>query len=154
MSTATTPKTQQEIRARFDGLSDDWLGFKAEALIEAMQFDTAADLLKEGVTESDWHQVDVKKTATEYLELAIDKATGHRGISASRSIEKFGEWLWCLGDEDLQRRFEDTEYAPYGAPQLAVLAEAWDVHTADMDTETWRRMSAGRACSDDCMEGC
>ena len=150
-------KTQEEIRARFDehrGSYDDMFGFKQEALFEALEFASVADIVQEGVTADGWHEVDVEKTAREYLKFAVGKVADHRGISASRSVEKFTEWLWVLDDADLSRRFEEAEYSPYGAPKLAVLAEAWGIRTSEMDSEAWSRMSKGMNCTDDCREGC
>jgi len=157
VTTETTPRSQQEIRARFDQIhdsGDDFFGFRQEALAEAMEFDTVVDMLKEGATAEDWTVPDVKKTARDYLEFAIGKATDHRGISAERSIDKLREWLWCLGDDELLQRFESAEYEQYGAPKLLVLAEAWGVSTEDMDSTEWQRMSKGIPCSDTCYEGC
>lgn len=151
-------KTQQEIRARFDmyrdGGAKDLLGFRQGALLEVMEFATIADIAKEGAIAASWHKVDVEKTARSYLAFAIGKAVDHRGISASRSIEKLAEWLWVLGDEKLAALFEAADYYPYGGPQLAVLETAWQVEHEHKDDEDWRLMRAGRHCTADYGCGC
>ena len=150
-------KTQQEIRTRFDEVSasgDDVFGFRQEALVNAMEYATVADLLKEGVTEDQWDSPNIEATARDYLGFAIGKAVGHRGISAGRSIEKLAEWVWCLGDADLAERFESAGYEPYGAPKLAVLAQAWGMATDDMESAEWQRMASGQPCREYCDEGC
>lgn len=151
-----TLKTQQEIRARFDQfdlIGKDPFGFHREALATAMEYDTAADLV-DGVTADDWVKPDIAKTSREYLEFAITKAVNHRGLSANRSIMKLGEMVWCLGDDALTDRFEKADYEQYGAPKLAVLAEAWGLATDAMQTEAWQRMATGQPCHEGCDEGC
>lgn len=146
-------KTQAEILARFNELgADDYFGFRREALLEAMDFDTAmsAGLVGSDTSAAEWGAPDVKGTASAYLEFAIGKAAGHRGISASRSIEKLGEWVWCLGDAELDERFVDAPYPSYGAPKLELLAQAWGVAHPARETEEWRRMAAGELCSPGC----
>lgn len=150
-------KTQAEIRERFDRFQIDMadpLGFRTGALVEAMEYETARDLVKEGVGPDDWQAPDVAKTAREYLKFAVGKAMNHRGISASRSIEKLEEWLWVLDEHALLQRFEAAEYPQYGAPKLAVLIEAWNIQHDDSTDQGWIRMMQGLPCSEDCMEGC
>lgn len=156
-------RSQTEIRARFDrlrhGEEPDQLGFKGEALIEALERATMTDLLRS--PDSDWPEtVDLDQTMRNYLTFAIGKALGHRGISAYRSIEKFDVWVWCLADQDLADRFESADYQQYGAPKLQVLVDHFglgtlpeEIRTA-LDTEEWRRMSTGQFCVADCREGC
>lgn len=157
MTSTVTPPTQSDIRARFDSYTstNDFFGFRREALVDAMEFETASDLVEEDVTADDWDEPDVMATASDYLEFAIDKAHNHRGISASRSIQKLEEWLWCLGDQQLLARFIESPYHQYGVPKLAVLVDAWGVDHDYFKTDAWRRMTDGLACDPDgCMEGC
>lgn len=149
-------RTQTEIRGRYDHLNDDhnredMFGFRREALLDAMEFDTVRDLLKQQIT---WHEPDVNRTARVYLVYAVDKALDHKGLSSSRSIEKLDEWLWVLGDDDLRNRFHEAGYAQYGAPQLHVLLTAWNIHPDPIDEPEWSRMIQGLPCVDDCLEGC
>jgi hypothetical protein len=155
-------RSQGEIRARFDRLrlgdEPDQLGFKGEAIIEALERATMLDLLRS--PDADWNDVDLPATIRDYLVFAVGKALGHRGISAYRSIEKFDVWVWCLGDQDLADRFESASYPQYGAPKLQVLVEHFglgnlpeEARTA-LDTEEWRRMTRGEFCTADCREGC
>lgn len=153
-------RTQAEIRDRFMALRTsqltDVLGFRQEALLEAMTFETAAStgVLKEGVDAAQWHAPDVANRAREYLVFAIGKAMDHRGISAGRSVEKLAEWLWVLGEDELAARFDAAEYAQYGAPKLTVLAETWGVNHDHRNDPAWQRMVQGRPCEPGCSAGC
>lgn len=61
------------------------------------------------------------EAAVDYLKFAFGKAENHRGLSASRSVDRIGEYLWLLGlDTDA---FEAAEYAQYGVPKLKVAAD-------------------------------
>lgn len=153
------PRTQAEIRDRFTTIrksGDDIFGFRQEALLDAMTYETAAStgLLKEGVDASDWTEPDVAHTARWYLAFAIGKAVDHRGISASRSVEKLSEWLWCLGEDELAARFDAADYPQYGAPKLAMLAQAWGVEHDHADDPGWQRMVKGLPCQPICDAGC
>jgi hypothetical protein len=155
-------RSQAEIRARFDllrhGEEPDPLGFKGEAIIEALDRDTMLDLLRS--PDADWNDVDLPATMRDYLAFAVGKALGHRGISATRSVEKFTIWIWCLADQDLADRFESADYPQYGAPKLQVLIEHFGLGNLPeeiretLDTEKWRRMSRGEFCVATCRDGC
>lgn len=167
-------RTQDEILQRFKvlhgapddarGSLDDLFGFRQEALLESMTLETAerTGLLKEDFDRSKWTDPDVESTAREYLLFAIGKAVNHRGLSAGRSIEKLGEWLWVLGDEALLERFELAPYAQYGAPKLALLVEEWgmqlyaeDKLTEELfDVDSWQRMVRSEPCHPGCNRGC
>lgn len=74
------------------------------------------------------------------------KAIGHRGISASRTLDKMRAWAWLAGDEDVLKGAFACGYAQYGAPVLAAVCEhyGWPVP----DGEDAERMIAGRPCTD------
>lgn len=66
------------------------------------------DLLKDNATEEKWNEIKpefteeyVKKEIADYLYFAFRKADGERGISSSRSIGHFQNWLWVLEDHEL-----------------------------------------------------
>jgi len=155
-------RSQAEIRARFDRLRSgdeaDVFGFAGEAIVEALERETVLDLIPDPST--DWHKVNLPQTMIGYLAFAIDKALGHRGISAVRSHEKFQVWLWCLNDQDLIDRYDSADYQQYGAPKLRVLVEHFGLAALPeetrkaLDTDEWRNMAAGRFCVSNCVEGC
>lgn len=152
-------RTQDEIRERFDSLAESHLdpfGFRREALLDCMEFDTAVGIgMNPEAKPEEWARPDVATRTREYLRFAIGKAVNHREISAGRSIEKLAEWLWVLDDADLIERFEAAPYPQYGAPKLRVLEDAWlgGQHDYAAD-EKWWRMRAGEPCSLACVEGC
>lgn len=67
----------------------------------------------------------VLKKMSDYFEYAVEKCVGQRGISASRSVEHYEEWVWLLGDDEFLREMKETEYEPYGAPILLKVAERY-----------------------------
>lgn len=149
-------KTHDEIIQRIK-TSDDFFGFAGSALLELLPFDVARPLLAkdtECTAETwKWHadRAAVLACMRDYMEFAWDKVVDHRGISASRSVEKFGAWLWALGDEETLRKFEATDYAPYGAPQLAFVCETYGFQIPR--STAIRRMVDGSPCSPAC-SGC
>jgi hypothetical protein len=152
-------RTQAEIRARFDDVrtgGDDLFGFRQEALLEAMEYDTVVDTdaLKQDPGRDEWPTPDVATRAREYLVFAVGKAVDHRGISASRSIEKLDEWLWCLGEDELAARLHAADYSMYGAPKLQILAEAWQIDHEHATDPGWLRMVQGLPCRRICDAGC
>ncbi len=138
----------------------DPFGWQREVLYPSLDFKTAseADLLKEGVTEAKWDvdrggeptRESLMKDAAHYMVFAFDKAEHHRGLSASRSIDKLTSWLWLL--ELNLGRFQGTPYTPYGVPQLRVAAEELGVEFPR--GVRFERMSKGEACRPNCNEGC
>jgi len=61
---------------------------------------------------------------SDYMPFAIGKAEGERGISASRSIWKYEQWLWVLEDE-LGETIGD--YDDYGLGALNQIAEKYNL---------------------------
>ena len=99
------------------------------------------------------HQRDaVLANMREYMDFAWGKVEDHRGISASRSVEKFGAWIWALGDEETLRKFEATNYAPYGAPQLAFVCATYGFPIPG--SSELARMIDGEPCIPGCQDGC
>lgn len=128
----TEVRSADAILARIEGFgSQDILGFRTEALAQFLTFDECKPLLKPDATP--WGASDdtprtregVLKVMRDYMGFAWTKANNERGISASRSIDKFGEWLWMLGDESTIAAFEAAPYAMYGKPQLRVICDAY-----------------------------
>ena len=124
-------RTQEELSAKFDELqkSGGFMDFRPEVLINFLSFESAKPHLKEDYIKEveagtkQWEQhTTVEKAAEEfldYMKFAWDKAEDERGISASRSVQKLGMWLWIMNRDDLRRIIEDDDlYNPYGAPAL------------------------------------
>ena len=84
------------------------------------------DYVKEGYEASPLTEEEVVKEMKEYIEFAFGKAYNCRGLSSSRSIWKFTQWLWLLEDHELMTFAEDDDnYAMYGVPVLRKIAEKY-----------------------------
>lgn len=145
-------RTIDEIRDRAaDIADDDFFGFRVSTLAEVVPFDQMASIgvtLKEEATAEQWETqrlatVDaVLESAVDYLKFAFGKAENHRGLSASRSVDRMGEYLWLLGlDTD---EFEAAEYAQYGMPKLKVAADLLGVRFPESPRLV--NMAEGRQC--------
>lgn len=139
-------RDEVEIRERMtwynEHSSEDFVGFRRGALEEVLLLD-------------DDHSVE--DLVKDYLPFAVDKALGHRGLSAGRSVEKMSEWLWVLGDEELLSRFSQADYPQYGVPQLEVVRQRYPQAVQDLSGQElamWKRMVQGAPCVDNCTEGC
>src|SRR3972149_4515298 len=152
-------RTEQDVVKRVKN-SNDIFGFDKDILLPFLSFDLAKEFLKEEATEEEWVKVqsasseeavlnDVKK----YMEFAWEKVSGHRGISADRSVTKMKTWMWLLGNDELEC-FADVEinYRYYGAPILAKICKhyGWSIPTDGL-TEN---MIKGKPCCFDCERGC
>lgn len=150
-------RTQEEIVARLKTLSisEDVLGFRREVLISALDHVHAKPFLRPGVTATEWDAVretDTLDAARSYYSFALSKIEGHRGISASRSVDKLTEYAWLLGRDDVVDAMAAADFAQYGAPKVKAWAagfgETWP-------TETWAtRMADGLPCEPGCVMGC
>lgn len=151
-------RTQDEIVTRYEAVkASDMFGWKLEVLAMALDFEHARPFLKPDATADIWpgdyplREDQICDEARQYLAFALEKAGGHRGISASRSVEKLGEFLWLLnlGPD----RFESAPYENYGVPALFVACQELGV---DLPTdEDLVRMSQGLPCDPDgCDDGC
>ena len=162
-------RTQEQILARFRSIEqgDDWLGFRREVLLESMTRDSLRTIASDlDATEPEDDQTtypavapeQLEQTAREYLTFAIGKAAGHRGISASRSVDKLREYAWLLGRDDVVKAMEAAEYAQYGVPQLKAFAEGmgwpWPGDVHDWEAKALARMVEGLPCDPECMDGC
>jgi hypothetical protein len=153
----TAIRTQDEIVARIEvvRVEGDWLGFRQEVLISALDFEHASPFLNEGVTEEEWNgrrDADLEHAAKGYLEFAIGKIEDHRGISASRSVDKLTEYAWLLGRDDVVYAMENAHYPQYGAPKVKAFADGmgwpWP------DAAALNRMAEGSFCEPGCESGC
>lgn len=147
-------RTTEEIRARIKDLEEDetadCLGFKREVLAmrlpEGWEAGHESEHLKYPLTDEF-----VRSEATDYLRFAFDKAIGHRGISAGRSVEKMAQYAWLLGLDDALSFAEDGDnYAYYGVPVLKKMAEVFCVEMPAAIAE-WQ---GGNPCRPGCTDGC
>lgn len=150
-------RSQAEIVARFTDIEgDDVFGFRREVLLSALDFEHAKPHLKDGVTEEEWTEartVDFNGKAREYLDFAIEKIRDHRGISASRSVDKLGEFAWLLQRDDVVTAMDEAGYAQYGAPKVKAFAAGMGFDWPT-DDELLDRMAEGFECTYGCQEGC
>lgn len=154
-------RTQDEIRARYDATRDeDPLGFRAEVLLPRLDYAHVADLVKPDTTEAEWADgaegsdaESVLDAARDYMAFAWGKVADHRGISAGRSVEKIGEYLWLAEETGALAALEEAGYAQYGAPKLLAVCQAlgWPWPADDPGVV---RMSEGLPCEPGCVEGC
>jgi hypothetical protein len=118
----TIIKTTEEIVARINEITDDdFLGKRNECLVLSLDFATAAEngSTAPGATAEDWPgPIDPVDAARAYLDFAIEKIEGQRGISAGRSTDAFGEWVWLHAGDEAFEDYVNVEYASYGAPQI------------------------------------
>lgn len=153
----TETRTQDEIVARMREVeAGDFFGFRREVLIDALDFEHAREWLKPGVTADEWRpaldQPSILAQAQAYYGFALGKIRDHRGISASRSVDKLGEFAWLLGRDDVVAAMDAAEYAQYGAPKVKAFGEAFELPWPDEPEMT--RMAAGQPCEPDCGAGC
>lgn len=143
-------RSTEEILARIaeHRASDRIFDFRAETLAEALPssaLDTAGFCT---TTPEEWDEArldtddKIRVAAIEYLTFAFDKAKDHRGLSANRSVDRMGEYLWLLGLDTT--KFHAADYAQYGVPKLAAAAEALGVTFPD-DPQL-KNMAEGRQC--------
>lgn len=152
-------RTGEEMLARLrDVAPDDWLGFKREVLLVWMPYEQARALLKEGTTADQWaaavaEEGDPDTAAQGYLEFAIGKISDHRGISASRAVDKLTEYAWLFGRDDVVAAMDAASYAQYGAPKVKAFAVGmgwpWPADEGELE-----RMADGEYCTPDCEDGC
>lgn len=147
-------RTQEEIVAEIKrAAADELLPFTAEAIIGYLDFEHAKEFLKLEAKAEDWKQDPLTKEAvlgemrTYMAEYGWDKALGHRGISANRTVTKMAAWTWLLGDEPIT-----DPYPSYGVPILKALCERYGFPIPG--DEAVERMARGEGCSDHCEEGC
>ena len=81
------------------------------------------EYMKEGYEPTPLTQENLIADMAEYMPFAIEKAEDQRGLSATRSIWKFQQWLWALDDELLV--FKIGEYDDYGLKNLHEVADKY-----------------------------
>lgn len=150
-------RTARQITEHFNTVEPhDPFGWLRESLLDALEYNDAKPWLLETTKPDDWPGgiEYARATARGYIPFAVSKALGHRGLSASRSVEHFRGWLYALGLDD---QVDWTDYAPYGAPILAACARVLDTEVVlddEHEAVMWRRMRTGDTCRPGCDEGC
>lgn len=152
-------RTEQEIYEYYkQNRENDMMGFSAEVLLPYLSPDLVKEFLKPDADLSKWVQLELSEKAIleemkNYMEFAWTKVINHRGISASRSVEKMSMWLFILGD-DVMVEFcqDDKNYMNYGAPVLKKICEKYTFPIPD--DKGAHRMAQGEMCADECTMGC
>lgn len=145
-------RTLEQLRARIEHAKKvDVLGV---ALDDLRIYDPTC--YKEGVPDSEKHSlanaaVEAEAALKDYFPFAFEKAAGHRGLSADRSINHIINWLWLMERDDLLSFAEDDRnYKNYGVPILKKVALAMG-HPLPPEIEKWED---GKRCKPDCASGC
>lgn len=126
-------KTSNELAQVFRTIeATDMLGFFGSVLIPRLEYNDAKGWLSDDVTLSEWLEVQANvpmsqeaiiEEMRDYMEFAWGKCEEERGISASRSIDKFSAWLLILNDDLWEELRTGNDYSPYGAPLLAKVSQ-------------------------------
>jgi hypothetical protein len=153
-------RTQDEILERIKAKQQEFLCFEPEVLFEWLDYEHAKGLLKPEVTKDKWDsdrpaykRANVLARAYDYMaEYGWPKARDHRGISASRTVQKLTAWVWLAGEDELLDRMAAAPYENYGAPILKLVADhfGWPMPK----DEALERMARGEKCHPECCEGC
>lgn len=126
-------RTEDEIFQRIK--DDDIFGYNLEVLVDYLPWSKSKEFYnieyQEKVEKGDDVPPriisDIYETAQDFLDYMVFgwmKAMHERGISASCTISKLGNWLWLMGRDDLRRILGDKElYNPYGSPALIKVCE-------------------------------
>lgn len=150
--TRTPDEIAERIKAAEASLSDP-MGWRCEVLTEALPFEYAQAYLLPGVTPEQWAEAQANhQDAESYYAFALTKMTNHRGLSASRSVDKLREYAWLAGRDDVVAAMDAAPYEQYGAPQVKAYADgmgfAWP------GTDDLNNMAAGLPCTPGCVNGC
>lgn len=163
-------RTPEEIVERIDKIreaGDDFFGFRQEVLTAALPWGHLEQYLREDLPAEEkqvYRDGRVERTeawllneAKEYFHFAIGKIIDHRGISASRSVEKLTEYAWLLGRDDLVEAMDGTGYSKYGAPIVLLFGATMGFSLPELDqedAEALDNMANGVSCRRGCEEGC
>lgn len=156
MTTTIRVRTVEEITARLRQGADDVFGWRFEVLVRYLTAEQVQEFTP-GVDLSAWviaplHAEPIAEEVRSYMAFAWGKVEDHRGLSAGRSVEKIGAWLWVLGLDDMLAAMTAAEYQNYGAPQLAVVCRLLNL---PIPPGEWaQRMIASLPCQPGCDEGC
>jgi hypothetical protein len=151
-------RTDSEILDRYRSVQDhDVLGFKADILLSSLTAKgaQASGLFKPDASFDHWKpttDASLRADLESYMRFAWGKVEDHRGISASRSVDKIMEMAWLLGRDDVVQVIEDAAYEQYGAPKLAAACSLLGLPIPD--DEGTQNMIRSLPCHPCCEEGC
>jgi len=119
-------RTQEEVVQKMLDTVDQPLNFVPEVIVLYLSKENLNAGLEEKV--SDWTSITtIEETAQDfldYLNFGWEKAFDQRGLSAGRTIDKLGAWLWLMGRDDLVKLISDESlHDPYGMPALIAVSE-------------------------------
>lgn len=162
-------RTREEILSKYRE-STEIFDFAPEVLSQFLDFEAMEPFLKEGsetqwvrgrlqtpeeagyypitITDGTWvppSDETALAMMASYMKFAWGKVEDHRGISASRSVDKLSAYVWLLGNDALYERLKDIPYAMYGAPKLAAICKEYNLPIPD--DEGIELMIGGSACS-------
>jgi len=128
-------RTQDEIVARLRTEKErDPLGLARGDLLVCLDYAHAKEFLKPEVTEAEWAEdtkdvKPVREQMIDYVPFAWQKANDCRGLSASRSMNHFTNWLWLIGADlgDLM------DYQYYGKDKLVAICKYLGLDPAKWD---------------------
>lgn len=156
-------RSQDEIVGKLLAISkeDHLFDFRRDILVVYLDREHAELIkgitLKEDADLSSWKEKNlsdeiVLEEIKGYMDFAWDKAIGHRGLSASRSIQKLSAWCWLLVEDELVEALDNGPYSRYGAPGLAEVSKRfeWPIPKG----KRIKRMIKGLPCVPGCEEGC
>lgn len=126
--------SQDKIIERYNEVKNEFMSFEGEVLIDFLSFESAKEFLKNDYvaevvagTKEYAFVSDINEAAQDFLDymnFAWGKAQDERGISASRSVQKLGAWLFVMGRDDLRLIIDNDDlYNPYGAPALIAVCK-------------------------------
>lgn len=140
-------RTRDEIAARLKLPSDRIFDFGREVLIQYVSLP--------GFHPRSLERDDVLREMREYMNFAWEKVEDHRGLSASRSVDKFIAWVWVLGDEGVYEELvemQERAYPQYGAPILKKVCKTYDFPIPS--SVAIAAMAEGLPCEPGCQQGC
>lgn len=125
----TVTRTQDEIVARIESIdsSADFFGKRREVLVVHLNWDHAQPYAVEGTVAEEWGEPAEFTAVEAYLEFAVEKIRGERGLSAGRSVDAFHEFLWLYSDDATVETYLETDYGWYGRTQIAYAARQLDL---------------------------
>lgn len=130
-------KTQEEIYKYVKGGIDPYFDFRMQCLGPFLSYDYIKEWLNDGArAESEsggkvWKSVPLNEGAIlaqmeGHMPFAWDNCLGERGLSASRSVDRFGHWIWALGNDSDWKTYLDENYGWYGDNQLRWVCERYN----------------------------
>lgn len=148
--------------------ANDIFGVWGTELLMRVPLEKATRFMKtdHGWTPETWERAQLKKDheslvaeMEDYFQFAWEKAVGHRGVSASRTVQHYMAWAWLLNDMELMAYLmEPANYPNYGCPMLLAIAQVYDMMdllpSNTLDYEVFMNMAQGRMCLGVCDRGC